>query len=74
MYLDGDGAQTADLEEVRSVMITLVARSDRRDPNYQDLTVYKNRAGAVIYTPSGDAVHYRRQVISTQVKSRNLGL
>lgn len=74
LYLDTDGAQTADPLEVRSVMITLVARTGVKDLNYRDLTVYKNRAGTVIYTPSGDAVNYRRQLISTQVKSRNLGL
>jgi type IV pilus assembly protein PilW len=74
VYLDKDGVPTATTGEVRSVLITLVARVSRKDSHFTDTTVYKNPIGTTIYTPSGDAVHYRRQMVNTQVKSRNLGL
>jgi type IV pilus assembly protein PilW len=74
VYLDKDGVPTATTAEIRSVQITLVARVSRKDRSFSDTTVYKNRMGTTIYIPSGDAVHYRRQMASTQVKSRNLGL
>jgi type IV pilus assembly protein PilW len=74
VYLDKDGIPTATTAEIRSVQITLVARVSRKDSSFTDTTVYKNRMGTTIYIPSGDAVHYRRQLVNTQVKSRNLGL
>ena len=74
VYLDKDGVPTAVAAEVRSVQIALVARVSRKDSGFTDTKIYRNQMGATIYTPSGDAVHYRRQLVNTQVKCRNLGL
>ncbi|MEW6669606.1 MAG: prepilin-type N-terminal cleavage/methylation domain-containing protein [Thermodesulfobacteriota bacterium] len=72
VYLDDNGAVTANLANMRAVQITVVARTSRRDPGYQDTTVYRNQQGTAIYTAAGDA--YRRRVLSAQVRCRNLGL
>ncbi|MBW1729721.1 MAG: prepilin-type N-terminal cleavage/methylation domain-containing protein [Deltaproteobacteria bacterium] len=72
VYLDGSGNTTTDLSEIRSVQITLVARVAHEDRNYTDTQVYTNQQGTTIYGPAND--HYRRRILSAQVRCRNLGL
>ena len=73
VYLDENGAKTTTVSEIRSVQISVLARTDRRDPGYKDTTVYKNQQGDTIFTPpAGD--NYRRRVLREEVKCRNLGL
>ena len=72
VFLNGDNVQTGTVADIRSVQITLVARTKRADTDYTNNFVYKNKQGATVFGPAGDG--YRRRVLTTQVKCRNLGL
>jgi type IV pilus assembly protein PilW len=72
VFLDRDNVQTAAVADIRSVQITLVARTKRADPDYTNNFVYKNKQGKIIFGPVGDG--YRRSVLATQVNCRNLGI
>lgn len=72
IYLDEDGNVTATLTEMRSVQITVVARTDRRDRGYTDTAIYTNQQGATVFGPGGD--NFRRKRLTAEVKCRNLGL
>jgi len=84
VYLDGVGTRLDDgggnvtdpenRDRIRSVQVTVVARTGKQDPNYTDSTSYQNRIPETIFTPSGDDVHFRRKLLSTSIKCRNLGL
>jgi type IV pilus assembly protein PilW len=76
VYLDASGDPLADpvpLTDIRSVEVTIVARTGRADPGYTDTNDYRNKQGNIIFTPAaGD--NFRRQTLRTQIKCRNLGL
>jgi type IV pilus assembly protein PilW len=72
VYLDANGATTPTLANIRSVQITLVARTGRRDPGYTNNTSYQNHQGSTIYTAPNDS--FRRMLLTAEVKCRNLGL
>ena len=72
VYRDENGTQTANPADVRSVEITLIARTEDEDPKYQDNNTYYNQQGNVILASPGDG--YRRRVLTTTVQCRNLGL
>ena len=72
VYLDANGAPTATISDIRSVQITLVARTGRRDPGYTNNTSYINQQGTPIYTAPND--NFRRKLLTAEVKCRNLGL
>jgi len=73
IYLDAAGIPTNTAAQVTSVQVSLVARTDRKtQSDLVNTTVYKNPQGKEIYKAPGDA--YRRRVLTTRVKCRNLGL
>ena len=72
VYLDANGAITATLANIRSVQITMVARTGRVDLGFTNNTVYKNQQGSTIYTAPNDS--FRRKLLTAGVKCRNLGL
>ncbi len=73
VYLDVDGNVTATASDVKSVQVSLVAKTDRAaQDNYVNNTVYNNLQGNPIYTAGGDKI--RRKLLATQIKCRNLGL
>jgi len=72
VYLDANGATTATLANIRSVQITLVARTGRGDPGYTNNTSYQNQQGTTIYTALND--NFRRKLLTAEIKCRNLGL
>ena len=72
VYLDENGNVTANLSNIKSVQISLVARTNRGDQGYTNTTVYSNQQGTVIYTALGDNV--RRRLLTVEVRCRNLGL
>ena len=85
VYLDRDGTRLDDdtngnviyddsKAEIRSVQVTVVARTGKEDPNYSDSTVYKNKIDETVFTPTGSGVHFRRKILRTNIKCRNLGL
>jgi type IV pilus assembly protein PilW len=97
---DGDGTVDEDdeavmttpvagtnLDDIRSVQLTLVARLERWDDGYVNNTVYSNQQGAVIFSLAVDGVDnnsngvvdeagetdsFRRRVLTTNVCCRNL--
>ena len=72
VYLDEEGAVTTTVSEIRSVQVSLVARTGRGDPGYTNSESYSNQKDTVIYTAPGDS--YRRRLLTAQVKCRNVGL
>lgn len=72
VYLDGSGNVTANLNDIRAVQITMVARAGKRDPGYKDTASYSNQQGTQILAAQNDS--YRRRMLTTSVICRNLGL
>ena len=72
VYLDGNGTPTADLTQIRSVQVTVVARTENPSVGFRNTANYRNLQGAVIFTAPGDA--FRRKVFATNIRCRNLGL
>ena len=76
VYLDNDGITALNLADIRSVQITLVARSGDVVPvlmrNHTDNTIYTNQQGTVILPAQND--NFRRIRLTATVKVRNLGL
>ena len=60
------------LDEIRSVQVTMVARTDQEDRDYTNTTVYRNQQGEVILPGQND--HIRRRILSSTVRCRNMGL
>ena len=71
---DGSGNVTTSISQIRSVQITIVARTDRDDPQdkYTDTSSYTNQEGTVILAAQND--HFRRRLLTTTIRCRNLGL
>lgn len=72
--INGDGELTKDetkdeMNKVRRIEITMVARTDRQDFDYVDSTVYKNKLGKVIFAKPD---HYHRRVSTANIECRNL--
>jgi type IV pilus assembly protein PilW len=72
VYLDGNGNVTADLTQIRSVQVTVVARTENPSVGFRNTANYRNLQGSVIFTAPGDA--FRRKVFATNIRCRNLGL
>lgn len=71
VYLDETPATTATLPEIRSVQIAMVGRTGRPDRGYSDSSTYRNQQGTSIYTANDS---FRRRLLATDIKCRNLGL
>ncbi len=69
VYLDENGTPTNVLSEIRSIEVTLLARTTRGDPGYRNNTIYANQRGAMIYTANDN---FRRQMLTTNIKCRNM--
>jgi type IV pilus assembly protein PilW len=64
--------------EIRSVQITIVARSGQNVPGFfyrqTDDRIYRNQQGTIILDMSAAPDNFRRQLLTAEVKCRNLGL
>jgi len=69
---DGNGNVIANIPNIRSIQITLVAKTGRRDPGYTNTAAYANQQGTVILLAQNDS--FRRRRLTAQLKCRNLGL
>jgi type IV pilus assembly protein PilW len=72
VYLDEDGNPTTIPSKIRAVQASVLARTDRRDPGYQNTNVYQNQHGTSVFTSAGDG--FRRRLLTEEFKCRNLGL
>ena len=69
VYLDENGTPTNVPSEIRSVEVTLLARTARGDPGYRNNTIYANQRGAVIYAANDS---FRREMLTANIKCRNM--
>jgi type IV pilus assembly protein PilW len=67
---DGLGNVVASISQIRSVEVTVVARTGREDPGYMDTTSYTNLRDQEILAAQND--HFRRRVFRTTISCRNL--
>jgi type IV pilus assembly protein PilW len=72
VYLNENGGIATTTSQIRSVQVTVVARTDRPDPRYRDTIVYKNIWGDTILGAQND--QFRRRMLGTTIKCRNLWL
>jgi type IV pilus assembly protein PilW len=72
VYLDENDAATLDPSEIRSIQITMVAKTGKGDQGYHDTEQYTNQGGYPIFGPANDS--FRRRRLTAEVKCRNLGL
>ncbi|MGB6012954.1 MAG: prepilin-type N-terminal cleavage/methylation domain-containing protein [Desulfobacterales bacterium] len=72
VYLDADGNTTATLTDIRSVEITIVARTGRALRVTKDNNLYYNQQGTQILGAQND--NFSRRSMTTFIKCRNLGI
>lgn len=73
VYLNQNQAVTTMPADMRSVQISVVAKTGQPSRGYVNKTVYQNQRGQTIFIPlSGD--QHRRRLLTAEVKCRNLGL
>jgi type IV pilus assembly protein PilW len=72
VFLNADNNPTTIPSEIRTVQITIVARSERFDRDYTNNFIYRNQDGRTVLGSQGD--RYPRRILSTRVKCRNIGL
>jgi len=67
-----------DLEDIRSVQVTVVARGGDIVPvlarKHTDRTIYRNPQGTVLLDMSAAPDQFRRQMVTVNIKCRNMGL
>ena len=67
-YDDTDGDDTNDYDDIRSVRITILARTDRTDSGFS------GQRPAIEDHAAGNPDNYRRRLLTSVIKIRNLGL
>jgi len=69
---DGNGNVTTNISKIKSIEITIVARTKRKDQGYtSSATTFKNQRDKSIYTTNPDD-GYRYKMLTTTVRLRNL--
>ncbi len=77
VYFDKSGTRLTtpvtsnDLNDIKTVEVTIVAHSEIPDPNYVASKVFKNLQGETVFTPPSND-HYRRRAIRTRILCRNI--
>ena len=86
VYLDGNDppgvintpVAADELEDIRSVQVTIVARAGANVPvlarKTTDNTIYYNPQGDIVLDKSADPDQFRRRMVTTTIKCRNMGL
>ncbi len=69
---DGDIWDDNDISNVKYVEVTIVARTDTEDIDYTDSHSYKNSWGDTIFEVLPAKIHYRRRILRTTIRCRNL--
>jgi type IV pilus assembly protein PilW len=71
---DGSGSVTSSRNRIRSVQITIVARTAREDIQYTDTTTYYNLVDSVNPVLPAQSDGFRRRRLAGEILCRNLGL
>jgi type IV pilus assembly protein PilW len=71
VYLDADGNVAATTDDIASVEIAIVARTQKPDRQYSITRSFTNMQGDLLGTYTDN---YRREILTTRVKCRNIGL
>jgi type IV pilus assembly protein PilW len=69
---DGSGVPDESLDQIKSVEVTLVARTDRKTLATKNNNAYLNQRGWQILKPQND--NFSRRCLTARIKCRNLGL
>lgn len=72
-YLDKNGADTTNADDVRSVQITMVGRTSPNAglmPKYVNTTIFQNQRGDTLLPAQNDSA--RRMMLTAEVRCRNL--
>jgi type IV pilus assembly protein PilW len=77
VYLDGNGnpidpTTVTNLPLIRSVQISLVAKTGRIDKAFPGTPAYNNQQGTEILVAKSD--NYRRRLLTTEIRCRNMGI
>ena len=72
VYLDASGVTTSSLTNVRSIQVSMVARTGKGDQGYVNSDSYQNQEGTEILSAQNDNI--RRRLLTREIKCRNLGL
>jgi type IV pilus assembly protein PilW len=72
VYLDRNGAVTTILDEIRTVQMSVIGRSQNTIIRHTDSTTYTNLQGNVILPPQND--NTLRLIFTETIKCRNLGI
>jgi type IV pilus assembly protein PilW len=72
VYLDRNGAVTNILDEIRTVQMSVIGRSQNTIIRHTDSTTYTNLQGDVILPPQND--NTLRLIFTETIKCRNLGI
>lgn len=70
-YLDSSGNVTSNIADIRAVDISMLVRASRASKNYSNTNSYTTASGQ---TWSGGGDGYRRRMVQTRVRLRNIGL
>jgi type IV pilus assembly protein PilW len=65
---------TMQLEDIRSVAVTIVTRADTPDPRWTDNTVYIPASGDAFNNGDAYGDNFRRRMMTANIRFRNLGL
>lgn len=69
-YLDEDGNVTADMDDIRWIQVSMLARARQADPDFTNTTTYTAGSGATWVKND----NFRRRLLISTVKLRNIGL
>jgi len=71
---DGDGNVTANIPNISSIQVTMIARTGRADLGYVNSDVYSNQQGTPVFPSDGNPVNdnFRRRALNREIKCRNL--
>jgi type IV pilus assembly protein PilW len=71
VYLDSNSNPTADTDEIRTIQVTIVARTGRADQGYTDTKAYYNQQDKVNPILPAQNDHFRRKQLDVTIRLRN---
>jgi type IV pilus assembly protein PilW len=69
VYLDINSNPTGVMNDIRTVQVSVVAKTGRADPGYTDTRIYTNQRGQTILGAQND--RFRRKQLDATIKLRN---